>query len=90
MLQHMIYDTLTLEFDLTGGELPDCKAAPAFIDKLPAAEHNIVDSKTGNSDIDWELYKYRHFVENVFVRIKHFRAIAQSGVNFTINHPSHD
>lgn len=34
------------------------------------------NSKTGNSDIDWGLYKYRHFVENVFTRLKYFRAIA--------------
>ena len=34
------------------------------------------NSKTGNSDIDWCLYKYRHLVENVFARLKHFRAIA--------------
>lgn len=34
------------------------------------------NSKVGNDDIDWCLYKYRHFVENVFARLKHFRAIA--------------
>jgi transposase len=34
------------------------------------------NSKTGNDDIDWCLYKYRHLVENVFARLKHFRAIA--------------
>lgn len=34
------------------------------------------NSKTGNTDIDWSLYKYRHLVENVFARLKHFRAIA--------------
>ncbi len=33
-------------------------------------------SKTGNADVDWGLYKYRHLVENVFARLKHFRAIA--------------
>ena len=30
----------------------------------------------GNETMDWCLYKYRHLVENVFSRIKHFRAIA--------------
>ena len=30
----------------------------------------------GNADIDWSLYKYRHLVENLFARIKHFRGIA--------------
>jgi transposase len=34
------------------------------------------NSKTGNGDIDWCLYKYRHLVENVFARLKHFRSIA--------------
>ncbi|MCP4988628.1 MAG: IS5 family transposase [Colwellia sp.] len=34
------------------------------------------NSKTGNADIDWYLYKYRHLVENAFARLKHFRAIA--------------
>ena len=33
------------------------------------------NSKVGNSDIDWCLYKYRHLVENAFARLKHFRAI---------------
>ncbi|HGB3473279.1 TPA: IS5 family transposase [Salmonella enterica subsp. diarizonae serovar 61:l,v:z35] len=34
------------------------------------------NSKTGNADIDWCLYKYRHLVENAFARLKHYRAIA--------------
>lgn len=34
------------------------------------------NSKIGNSDMDWGLYKYRHLVENIFARLKHFRAIA--------------
>ena len=34
------------------------------------------NSKTGNGDIDWCLYKYRHLVENAFERLKHFRSIA--------------
>ncbi len=34
------------------------------------------NSKIGNTDMDWCLYKYRHLVENLFARIKHFRAIA--------------
>jgi transposase len=34
------------------------------------------NSKTGNLDFDWGLYKYRHLVENIFARLKHFRAIA--------------
>jgi transposase len=34
------------------------------------------NSKIGNYDIDWCLYKYRHLVENIFARLKHFRSIA--------------
>lgn len=34
------------------------------------------NSKTGNDDVDWDLYKCRHLVENAFARLKHFRGIA--------------
>lgn len=34
------------------------------------------NSKTGNDDVDWELYKFRHLVENIFARLKHFRSVA--------------
>jgi len=34
------------------------------------------NSTVGNGDVDWCLYKYRHLVENIFARLKHFRAIA--------------
>ena len=36
---HMAVDAcgFPIEFDLTGGEVHDCKAAPALIDKLPRA-----------------------------------------------------
>jgi len=34
------------------------------------------NSKIGNDDMDWGLYKLRHLVENIFARLKHFRAIA--------------
>lgn len=34
------------------------------------------NNRRGNEDMDWCLYKYRHLVENMFARIKHFRAIA--------------
>lgn len=34
------------------------------------------NSRTGNNDIDWYLYKLRHLVENTFARLKHYRAIA--------------
>ena len=35
-----------------------------------------VNSKEGNSEMDWCLYKYRHLVENAFGKIKKYRAIA--------------
>lgn len=101
---HMAVDAygLPIEFDLTGGEVHDSKAAPELIARLPFADYTIADkgydseeirelirkvgsipiiprkrnSKTGNGDIDWCLYKYRHLVENVFARLKHFRAVA--------------
>lgn len=34
------------------------------------------NSKIGNAEMDWCLYKYRHLVENIFARLKHFRSIA--------------
>ena len=34
------------------------------------------NSKVGNDDIDWCLYKYRHLVENAFEKLKKYRAIA--------------
>jgi transposase len=101
---HMATDAygLPIDFEITGGEVHDCKVAPEFFAKLPDAGHMIADkgydseelrdivrakesvpviprksnSKTGNDDMDWGLYKYRHLVENVFARLKHFRAIA--------------
>jgi transposase len=101
---HMAVDSygLPVEFDLTGGQVHDSKAAPGLIDKLKNFSHIIADrgydceylrsqikdmnsipiiprklnSKVGNNDVDWCLYKYRHLVENIFARLKHFRAIA--------------
>lgn len=93
---------MPIEFQLTGDEVHDAKAAPELILKLPKSSYVIADkgydsediheqirekgsiphipskqnSKTGNADIDWCLYKYPHLVENLFARLKHFRAIA--------------
>ncbi|NOV29421.1 IS5 family transposase [Methylomonas sp. ZR1] len=39
---------------------------------IPRKQNSII----GNEEMDWCLYKYRHLVENVFARLKHFRAIA--------------
>ena len=101
---HMAVDAygLPIYFEITDGEVHDCKVAPEFISKLPTADYTVADrgydseelrqmikdrfsipviprknnSKIGNNDIDWSLYKLRHLVENVFARLKHFRAIA--------------
>jgi len=34
------------------------------------------NSKTGNPRMDWCLYKYRHLVENAFMKIKKYRGLA--------------
>lgn len=39
-------------------------------------------SKTGNVDIDWTLYRYRHLVENAFARLKHFGLLQQDTISF--------
>jgi len=39
---------------------------------IPRKKNSIV----GNGDIDFEIYKFRHLVENMFARMKHFRSIA--------------
>ncbi len=93
---------LPIDFEITEGEVHDCKIAPEFIEKLPDADFTIADkgydseeirhvirnkslvpviprknnSRIGNADMDWYLYKYRHLVENLFARIKHFRALS--------------
>jgi len=101
---HMAVDAygLPIDFEITGGEVHDCKVAPEFIEKLPSADFTVADkgydseevrdvirkkssipviprksnSTIGNTDMDWCLYKYRHLVENLFARIKHYRALA--------------
>jgi transposase len=95
---------LPIHFEITGGQVHDCKAAPGLIAELKEVEFIIADkgydseslrsrsqiqeqgsipviprkenSKIGNQDMDWSLYKYRHLVENTFARLKYFRSIA--------------
>lgn len=93
---------LPVAFDITGGEINDCTAAPELIAQLPSAEVIVADkgydserlrqqievqgarpviprkrnSIKGNADLDRELYRYRHLVENAFARLKHYRAVA--------------
>ena len=42
---HMAVDAhgLPIDFEITGGEVHDCKIAPEFIEKLPNAEHTVAD-----------------------------------------------
>uniref|UniRef100_UPI003F7FD9B1 transposase n=1 Tax=Providencia rettgeri TaxID=587 RepID=UPI003F7FD9B1 len=42
------------------------------ISMIPRRKVNLLN----NVHMDWELYKIRHYVENAFARIKHFRAIS--------------
>ena len=42
---------LPLDFELTGGEVHDCRAAPLLIDKLPSAEATIADKGYGSEDL---------------------------------------
>ena len=39
---------------------------------IPRRRH----SKKGNADLDRDLYRYRHWVENAFARLKIYRAVA--------------
>lgn len=90
---------LPIDFEITEGQVHECKVALDFIERLPLSTYTIADrgydkedlrelivektsipiiprkdnSRTGNSDIDWSLYKLRHLVENCFARFKHFR-----------------
>jgi transposase len=101
---HMAVESngMPIEFEITGGQVHDCKVAHDFIAVLPHSDYKIADrgydkeelrqqireqrsipviprkrnSIIGNDDMDWDLYKYRHLIENIFARLKHFRAIA--------------
>jgi transposase len=46
--------------------------AQGCVANIPRKEN----SKTGNGHMDWCLYKYRHLVENAFLKIKKYRAVA--------------
>ncbi len=53
-------------------ELRDLVRAKSSVPVIPRKRNSTI----GNDDMDWGLYKYRHLVENIFARLKHFRAIA--------------
>jgi transposase len=46
------------------------------------------NSKVGNADIDWCLYKYRHLVENAFARLKQYRGISTRYDKLQVNYES--
>ncbi|MCX6131890.1 MAG: IS5 family transposase [Proteobacteria bacterium] len=101
---HMAVDSfgLPIHFEITGGQVHDCKIAPQLVTELIDVEFIVGDkgydreslrtqisdqgaipiiprkenSKIGNDDMDWCLYKYRHLALNAFARLKHFRSIA--------------
>ncbi len=53
-------------------ELRQMIRAKNSIPVIPRKSNSII----GNNDMDWGLYKHRHLIENIFARIKNFRAIA--------------
>ncbi|WP_075605207.1 IS5 family transposase, partial [Glaesserella parasuis] len=56
----------------------DCEAFRALIltTKAVPVIPRRRNSKVGNQDIDWYLYRYCHLVENAFAFLKQYRAIA--------------
>lgn len=101
---HMVVGSfgLPVVFDITGGQVADCMAAPELIVQVSQADSVVADkgydsekirqqieaqdsqpviprrrnSVKGNDDLDRGLYRYRHLVENVFAKLKHYRAVA--------------
>jgi transposase len=92
-----------IDFEVTGGEVHDAKAADKIIAKMSKNAENFIADKGYDSDairdqarakgaqpiiprrsnsdkpnqeFDPDLYKYRHLVENLFAKLKHFRSIA--------------
>ncbi len=47
-----------------------------------------INSTIGNAELNWNLYKLRHMVENTFARLKHFRSIATRFDKLAINYKS--
>lgn len=101
---HMTVDAygLPIVFDITGGQVADCIAAPELIAEVTTADAVVGDkgydsekirqqierqnsrpviprrrnSNKGNADLDRGLYRDRHLVENVFAKLKQYRALA--------------
>ena len=76
---------MPIHFEITGGQVHECKIAPQLVMELKGVEY-IVGDKGYDSEarriqiVDQGasacLYKYRHLVENAFARLKHFRSVA--------------
>ena len=47
-----------------------------------------INSKIGYDNMDWNLYRMRHLVENIFARLKQFRAIATRFYKLARNYKS--
>tara|TARA_B100001971_G_C18185588_1_gene535392 strand:- start:329 stop:628 length:300 start_codon:yes stop_codon:yes gene_type:complete len=52
--------------------LRDTIEAAGMVSNIPRK----MNKKRGNTHMDWCLYKYRHLVENAFLKVKKYRAIA--------------
>ena len=70
-----------------GYDKEDLREAVRAIDANPVVPRKS-NSIVGNDDIDWCMYKYRHLVENIFARLKHYRAIATRYDKLSINYES--
>lgn len=55
---------------------------------MPSKKSRKGNSKTGNNDIDWAMYRYRHLVENAMLKIKKYRAVATRYDKLTRNYHS--
>ena len=66
---------LPIDFKITGGDVHDSQVAKQLIDTVDEATYLIAD-KGYDAEFDRYLYPLSHLVENVFARLKHFRAIA--------------
>ena len=42
---------LPIDFEITGGEVHDCKIAPEFIEKLPNAGHTVADKGYDSEEV---------------------------------------
>src|SRR3990167_2182642 len=93
MLQHRIYDKPNLRMTV---EAMLYRRAHQHNSGAAGGDAQAIGKSVGGNttkihmaaDIDWCLYKYRHLVENVFARLKHFRAIATRYDKLKLNYVS--